>query len=238
MDANSLIKLAEDAKKYKFYLSEDQLNTFDKYGDFLKEYNTRVNLTSIVDDYDIVEKHFLDSLIMGKYIDTNDNLIDVGSGAGFPGVPLKIVNNSLKVTLLDSITKKTTFLNILKKELILDYSILNFRAEKLGNDINYREKYTTVIARAVKNLKELCEYCLPLIAVGGKFISMKGHIIKEEIKQATEIISTLGGKIILIDEYWLPSEDKRSAIVIKKISQTPSKYPRTSSKISKNSLSK
>ena len=239
MDQIILNSLKTIALKYNIDINDSQLKNFGIYADFLKNYNQKVNLTAITKDSEIIEKHFLDSIIVTKYISINNTkIIDVGSGAGFPGVPLNIINNSINLTLIDSIGKKVKFLELLKEQLNLNYFAIHARAEELGKKTNYREKYNFAIARAVKNLCELSEYCLPLVSIGGYFISMKGTNIDQELKDAEKTIKILGGKITDIFKYKLPSGDNRSIILIKKISQTPPIYPRSSAKIAKKIIQK
>lgn len=238
MNEKSLEKLKTDLERYGIEITEGQINLFNRYGDFLKDYNEKVNLTSIVDDFGIVEKHFLDSAIICKYVDmeSGKKLIDIGTGAGFPGIPLKIMHENLRVTLVDSIGKKVKFLELLVYELGLKCKTINKRAEDLGRELEYKQKYDIVTARAVKNLRELSEYCLPLVSLGGYFISLKGPDVGLELEQADRAIEILGGRLHSVQEYTLPTGDGRSLIIIKKISQTPSKYPRLSSKIAKAPL--
>lgn len=235
MNKDSLNKLKKYCLDCEIKITDKQINCFDLYGDFLKDYNNKVNLTSIVDDDEIVKKHFLDSLIVGKYLDLNNKkIIDVGSGAGFPGAPIKIMNDSVNMTLMDSIGKKTKFLELLKEHLKIDLIILNKRAEDLGRDKKYREQYDISLARAVKNLRVLSEYCLPLVKLGGYFVAMKGsQDNKQELDEARDIIKTLGGEIKDIIDYKLAFEDERKLILIKKISQTPPRYPRLTAQILK-----
>ncbi|MBP0979705.1 MAG: 16S rRNA (guanine(527)-N(7))-methyltransferase RsmG [Oscillospiraceae bacterium] len=235
MDFEDLSNLKKYCQSYNININDKNLKYFDIYKKFLKEYNKKINLTAIVEDEAIIKKHFLDSLILDKYLDfKNKKLIDIGTGAGFPGVPLKIINNNLDLTLVDSVAKKTNFLELLKNKLNLDYLVINQRAEILGKDKKYRETYDIAVARAVKNLKELSEYCLPLVKLDGFLLAMKGpKNIEEEIKEAENIINILGGKIINIFKYKLLSEDDRVIVLIKKISQTPPKYPRSTSQIIK-----
>lgn len=235
LDFEDLSNLKKYCQSYNININDKNLKYFDIYKKFLKEYNKKINLTAIVEDEAIIKKHFLDSLILDKYLDfKNKKLIDIGTGAGFPGVPLKIINNNLDLTLVDSVAKKTNFLELLKNKLNLDYLVINQRAEILGKDKKYRETYDIAVARAVKNLKELSEYCLPLVKLDGFLLAMKGpKNIEEEIKEAENIINILGGKIINIFKYKLLSEDDRVIVLIKKISQTPPKYPRSTSQIIK-----
>ncbi len=239
MKIESIKKLKEDCWSYNVEVTDVDLKKFDLYGDFLKEYNEKVNLTAIVDDDDIVRKHFLDSVIVGRYIDLSfKSVVDVGSGAGFPGVPLKIADNSIRLTLVDSVNKKVEFLKALKNHIELDYQVVNKRAEDLGrygfNNNQYRQRYDIAIARAVKNLKQLSEYCLPLVRLDGYFVAMKGvRNIEQELDEAKDLIKILGGQIINKIEYKLTQEEKRMIILIKKISQTPPKYPRLTAQILK-----
>ena len=259
MNKISMEKLKQDCLKHNINILDKDLEKFDLYGDFLKEYNQKVNLTAILDDDDIAKKHFLDSVIVSKYIDLEGKkMIDVGSGAGFPGVPLKIVNHDLELTLVDSINKKTEFLKALKAHLNLDYQVLSKRAEDLGRcdcvvgqnhlnknnnknsktqenkEQNHREQYDVAVARAVKNLKQLSEYCLPLVKLGGHFVALKGtNNIEQEIDEASEMIKILGGQIVDEIKYKLAEEDNRMIVLIKKISHTPPKYPRLTAQILK-----
>ena len=240
MKQSSLEKLKNYCVNYKIELSDAQIKYFDLYGEYLKDYNNKVNLTAITDDDEMVKKHFLDSLVVSKYVNLNNkNVIDIGSGAGFPGVPLKILNSSLNLTLVDSVGKKIQFLESLKNHINLDYITINKRAEDLGRDLNFRERYDVVIARAVKNLKPLSEYCLPLVKLGGQFVAMKGtKEIDSEICDSVDMINKLGGKLTDDFRYNLVFGDERSLILVKKISQTLAKYPRLTSQILKSDNNK
>lgn len=219
-------------------LTKEKYDKFLKYENMLLEYNNHINLTSIVDDKEIWIKHFYDSCVVLKYINSNDSIIDVGTGAGFPGIPLKILNENIKLTLLDSLNKRVNFLKNVCDELVLeDVSCFHGRAEVYGKNNHYREQFDVAVARAVANLSTLAEYCLPFVKVGGVFICMKGSNYKDELKNSDNAISTLGGKIESINEIVLPEiKDKRAIIVIKKISNISDAYPRNEGIPSKKPL--
>ena len=237
-------KAIEDFKKscqnLEIEMTDEKVNCFESYGDYLKEYNQNINLTAITDDEGILNKHFLDSIIVSKYFDFSDKkVIDIGSGAGFPGVALKILKNNIDLTLVDSVGKKVKFLDSLGLHLGLNYEAINKRAEDLGRQKEYRERYDVAVARAVKNLRQLSEYCLPLVKVGGFFLAMKGtNDIDEETKGAKDIIKELGGEICEDFRYQIPAVGDRAIILIKKISQTSPKYPRLTAKILKDNNDK
>lgn len=220
--------LFEKASKIDIELNEEQLEMFYLYMNLLLEWNEKINLTAITEPQEIIIKHFIDSLTISKYIKNKQNLIDVGTGAGFPGIPLKIVNEDIKITLLDSLNKRINFLNeVIEKLNLKNIEAKHGRVEEFGKNENYREKYDIATSRAVANLTTLSEYLIPLVNIGGEVISMKGQEIKEEVTNAKNAIKILGGKIINIDEFYLPDSDiKRSIIIIKKVEKTPAKYPR------------
>lgn len=209
-------------------LDDLQCEKFDKYMNLLIEWNKNINLTAITDKDDIILKHFVDSISIHKYISNNDKIIDVGTGAGFPGIPLKIYNDTLDVTLLDSLNKRVIFLNNVIDELRLSkIKAIHGRAEEVARNVDYREKYDKAVSRAVANLSTLLEYVLPFIKVGGEFICMKGPNIREELKNAKIALKELGGEIKKIDNFKLGnSENERNILVIKKIKKINSKYPR------------
>lgn len=228
-------KCLDEFKKYGLELTEEQYEKFDKYAEFLVEYNKNVNLTAITEPQEILVKHFIDSVLLEKYTDIphNMSLIDVGTGAGFPSIPLKIIRNDIKITLLDSLAKRITFLEKLCGILEIDAEFIHGRAEDIARNSEYRESFDFSCARAVANLSVLSEYCMPFVKNGGFFLAMKGP--NEDITSADNAIKVLGGKIDEIIDYKLES-DSRKIIVVKKISQTPTKYPRNSSQIKKKSL--
>ena len=215
-------------------LDDKILSNLDTYKDYLKEYNSHTNLTTITEDEDIYLKHFYDSLTIVKAIDLNsiNSLIDVGTGAGFPGMVLKIVYPHLNVTLIDSNNKKTTFLSNLKEKLNLDnLNIINERSEDYAH--KHIDEYDVVTSRAVANLRVLTELCLPMVKVGGKFIPLKATV-DEEIKEANNIINTLNGKLNNQITFNLPKEEAlRNILVIDKLDKTPKGYPRNYGKIKK-----
>lgn len=230
-------ELIQLAKMINIDLTEKNVKDFFCYMKMLKEWNNKINLTAITEDKEIILKHFIDSLVILKYIKDNSSLIDVGTGAGFPGIPLKIVKEDIKLTLLDSLKKRLEFLSEVCKTLdISNVNIIHGRAEDYGIDSNYRENFDVVTARAVANLNVLAEYCLPLVKNDGIFICMKGNNV-EEIKEATKAIEKLGGKIENIEKINLPSSDiERNIIIIRKIKSTPKEYPRKAGTPSKHPL--
>lgn len=208
--------------------SVEQIEQFYKYMNLLIEWNEKMNLTAITEPKEIILKHFIDSITILKYIDDNSKLVDVGTGAGFPGVPLSIMNPTLKITLVDSLNKRLIFLEEVVKELNLkNIEIVHARAEEFGQNKNYREKFDVATSRAVANLATLSEYLVPLVKIDGKIISMKASNAKEEINDAKKAIEVLGGKIEKIEEFDLPESDiGRTIIIIDKNKCTPAKYPR------------
>lgn len=227
----------EALKKLNIELSEEQLLKLETYKEFLKEYNKHTNLTSITEDEEIYLKHFYDSLTITKIINLGcyENLIDIGTGAGFPGMVLKILFPKLHITLLDSNNKKITFLQDLSQKLNLDnIEIIHDRVEDFVK--KNREKYDIVTARAVTNMTNLSELCLPLTKKNGYFIAMKGSN-EEEIKEANYALKILGGQIEMKEKFFLPIENsERVLIKIKKIKDTPKEYPRRYDKIIKYPL--
>ena len=222
-------------QKYGLNLTHEMYAKYDKYAEFLVEYNKKVNLTAITDPAGILVKHFIDSVIALKYVDIPENstLIDVGTGAGFPSVPIKIYRPDIKVTLLDSLNKRITFLECLCNLIGIDAECVHGRAEDIAKIPEYREKFDFSCARAVANLSVLSEYCLPFVSIGGAFISLKGP--NESAVDSENAIKILGGSVSRETIYNVGQEE-RKIILIKKISQTPSKYPRNSSQIKKKSL--
>ena len=227
------------AKNYGINLDKKALERFENYYNFLVEYNRHTNLTSITEKNDVIIKHFLDSIILTKFfkIDSETKLIDVGTGAGFPGVPIKIANPEINLTLLDSLNKRIIFLNKLLEKLDLTAEIFHNRAEECGKDKNFREKFNMVTSRAVAKLTVLSEYCLPLLKVGGFFVSLKGSNVENELEESVNSIKVLGGKIERVEKFDLPeNKGSRSLVIIKKVSSTPSIYPRSNSNISKSPI--
>ena len=214
--------------KSKIDITEKEYLEFVKYEELLLEWNEKINLTAITQDSDIWVKHFLDSAIIKGYINEGARLIDIGTGAGFPGIPLKILRSDIKLTLLDSLNKRINFLkevctSLDKKEVLFTHG----RAEDLAKDKNYREKYDVVTARAVSNLSTLLELCIPFLKVNGIFICMKSSNIDEELKNAENALKQLNADIIKIDNIKIPDTDiERKILIIRKNAVTSSKYPR------------
>lgn len=231
--------LKEGAKEYSILLSNAQIDKFSQYARLLAEWNEKINLTAITDPEGIVIKHFLDSLSIAELIpDETKTLIDVGTGGGFPGIPLKVIRDNLKVTLLDSLDKRVKFLNEICCNLMLkDIVSVHGRAEDFGVDKKYRERFDFVTARAVANLPVLLEYCLPFVSIGGMFIAMKGPDAKEELKESQKALDILGGEIEDVKIFTLPNSDiERYLILIKKCRHTPTNYPRKSGKPTKQPI--
>lgn len=223
-------------KPFNITLSDEKIEMFDKYASLLIEWNSKFNLTAIKDPDGIVVKHFVDSLAVLSENRLEGSLIDVGTGAGFPGLPLLIANDDLNVTFLDSTGKKIKFIETVLDRLGLFADTVNARAEEAAKDEFLRESFDFATARAVSNLRDLSEYCLPFVKVGGKFISMKSAKTDEEIKDAKEAIKVLGGEIEKINSFELADCGERTLVFIKKVCPTPTKYPRNYSQIVKNPI--
>ncbi len=215
-------------EKLDLKLTEKQIEKFYNYMNLLIEWNKKINLTAIVEPKDIILKHFIDSLTIVKYIKKGETIIDVGTGAGFPGIPLKIVRDDLKITLADSLNKRINFLNeVINKLDLKNIETIHTRAEELGKNKKYREKFDIATSRAVANMSTLSEYLIPFIKVEGKCICMKSSDIDTELENAKNAINILGCKIESKDKFNLPNSDLgRSVIILKKVKNTPSKFPR------------
>ena len=225
-------------KEFNIEINEEQIKSFEKYMNLLLEWNEKINLTAITQPDEVKLKHFVDSLTVLKYINDDDKVIDIGTGAGFPGIPLKIMNENTKITLLDSLNKRINFLNIVIETLNLrNIQAIHGRAEEIARNKLYREKYDVAVSRAVANLSTLTEYMLPFVKVGGKCICMKGANVNEELERAQNAIKELGGEIERVDNFYLSDNDnERNIIVIKKIKETNPKYPRKAGTPSKEPL--
>ena len=225
-------------KQIDIEFNDKQLNQFYEYMNLLLEWNEKINLTAITEPEEVILKHFIDSLTINKYIEKNKSIADVGTGAGFPGIPLKIYRPDLNVTLVDSLNKRINFLNeVIVKLDLKDVGTVHSRIEDFGKDKKYRESFDYVTARAVANLATLSEYLIPISKVTGKCICMKGNDVKEEIKDSEKAINVLGGKITKVDEFKLPNSDiSRNVIIIDKVKNTPNKYPRKAGVPSKEPL--
>ena len=201
----------------------EKAKLFIKYKEILKEWNEKINLTAITKDEEIYEKHFKDSLLGEKYIEKNSTVLDIGTGAGFPSLPIKIVREDIKLTLNDSLNKRIVFLN----EVINVLGLKNVRTiHSRAEDLDKKEKYDYVLSRAVARLNTLCEYCLPFVKTGGYFIAYKSKETDEEIKEAEKAIKIMGGKIEKIEEIPLNDKTIRRLVIIKKIKECEKKYPR------------
>ena len=219
-------------------ICEEKAEKLFCYAELLKEWNEKINLTAITDDEGIAVKHFLDSataLCTGK---VGKKIIDVGTGAGFPGLVIKILNPEAKVTLLDSLNKRINFLNeVIEKNSITDVETVHCRAEDGAKNSKYREKFDTAVSRAVARLPVLAEYCLPYVKVGGYFLALKGPVADEELKEAKRAISILGGEVEDVFDTSIPYSDlNHKIIIIKKVRHTPIKYPRKAALISKTPI--
>ena len=226
-------------------LSAESIRAFQVYAAMLRKWNEKMNLTNIVDDQGIAIRHFIDSLTLVAHIENEEKkqgrseltLIDVGTGAGFPGIPLKVTMPELRITLLDSLKKRINFLDAVCEQLQLSgIETVHSRAEDGAKNKQFREKFDIATARAVASLPTLCEYCLPYVKVGGVFLAMKGHA-EEEIEQARKAIVTLGGTIEDVHEFVLPGTDmRRTILLIRKIRPTPASYPRSQGKADKEPI--
>lgn len=209
-------------------LDSHQANQLENYAALLKEWNEKINLTAITDDDGIITKHFLDSMTAFLTGKVNGKVIDVGTGAGFPGLVLKIMKPEIELTLLDSLNKRINFLKAVSSELDLDgVEFIHGRAEDFGMTVGYRGAFDTVVSRAVANLRTLAEWCLPFLKVGGYFLAMKGPLADAELEDAKRAIYILGGEVEEIFAADIPfTELSHKIIIIKKVRRTPSKYPR------------
>ena len=229
-------KLGEIFSAYGIEIIPQQYKNLKAYAKMLVEWNEKMNLTAITDSEGITIKHFLDSMIPLKKINVphGTSLIDVGTGAGFPGLPMKIIRPDIKLTLLDSLGKRVDFLKAVCEETETEADCIHLRAEDGGRSPEYREFFSLAVARAVAAMPVLSEYCLPFVKVGGSFAALKGP--GEDLSSAKSAIKVLGGEISEVFEYSLPGGDKRVLIAVEKIKETPEKYPRNSGQIKKKPL--
>lgn len=242
-DKYNLQQFYNDLQELHIILSDAQVEQFMIYYEMLVEKNQVMNLTAITDWDEVLKKHFVDSLSLVKAFDLSSagaeiSLIDIGTGAGFPGIPLKIAFPDVKVTLMDSLNKRVDFLNKVNAALKLDgINAIHGRAEDFAKPDQLREKYDLCVSRAVANLSTLSEYCLPYVKVGGQFISYKSEKSAEEMEEAENAIDILGGKVQEQITFMLPGSDiYRNLVVIEKIHETPQKYPRKAGTASKKPL--
>lgn len=227
-------------EQLRIFLDEKQIQQFIEYYEILVEWNKVMNLTAITDYEEVIAKHFLDSLALVKVCDLSGKkkVIDIGTGAGFPGIPLKIAFPELEIVLLDSLNKRIKFLNeVIEKLGLKNIRTIHGRAEDFAKQKEYRESFDLCVSRAVANLSTLSEYCLPYVKIEGNFIPYKSGKIDEEISQGEKAIKILGGKISQIDKFQLVDTDmERSFVVIKKEKNSPKKYPRKAGMPSKEPL--
>ena len=226
-------------KDYKITLTENQYEQFQKYFELLAEWNKKMNLTAITDESGVALKHFADSLSLLNFVDIpqNSSLADVGTGAGFPGVVLKIARPDIKLTLIDSLNKRLVFLGEVCAQLGIEAELIHSRAEDGARDEKLRESFDFAVSRAVARMNVLSEYCLPYVKVGGAFCAMKGAQANEEFKESLNAINTLGGKLEKKYFFVLPENGGERAIaVVRKVKNTPQKYPRQSGKIKAKAL--
>lgn len=232
MTAEFKDRLSRELNQFSIILENSQINQFYQYYELLDEWNKVMNLTAITDQNEVITKHFVDSLAlvkaMGEISTKEYKIIDIGTGAGFPGIPLKIAFPQLKITLMDSLNKRIKFLNEVIEQLGLkEITAVHSRAEDLGRDKDYREQYDLSVSRAVANLSTLSEYCMPFVKPGGFFISYKSGKIEEELSSAKHAIFLLGGKVNRIESFTLDgAEAERTLIKIEKVSEISKKYPR------------
>lgn len=226
-------------KDYKITLTGNQYEQFQKYFEMLAEWNEKMNLTAITDESGVALKHFADSLSLLNFVDIpqNSTLADVGTGAGFPGVVLKIARPDIKLTLIDSLNKRLVFLGEVCAQLGIEAELIHSRAEDGARDEKLRESFDFAVSRAVARMNVLSEYCLPYVKVGGAFCAMKGAQASEEFKESLNAINTLGGKLEKKYFFELPENGGERAIaVVRKVKNTPQKYPRQSGKIKAKAL--
>ena len=232
-------RLRELCKDIDVQLDDIALERFEKYMNLVIEWNEKINLTAITDRQEFIVKHFYDSISLLSCADIKKGakVIDVGTGAGFPGIPLKIVRPDIQLTLLDSLNKRIVFISdVVMPGIGLNAEAVQGRAEDFSKQAKYREKYDFAVSRAVANLSALSEYCIPFVKKGGEFISMKGPDVHEELSSAQNAVQVLGGEVSEVKNLTLPDNSGRSIVIIKKVKNTPEKYPRRGVKINKNPL--
>ena len=232
--------MLNDCNKEQLVFTETMYNNFITYKDLIKSWNKKINLTAITDDEEIIKKHFIDSIKVFRfnYFREAKNIIDIGTGGGFPGIPIKIVNENINMVLLDSLNKRINFLNEVIKQLKLsNIQTIHGRAEDFSQDKNYREKFDIATSRAVANLTVLSELCLPYVKVNGYFVALKGPSVDVEVSEAKNAIGTLGGRLHDIIQVEIENSDlKHNLVIVKKIKETPKQFPRKAGIISKRPL--
>lgn len=231
MSIEEFKKIFIDKLENKIDITDKQIENFYNYMIGIIDWNTKINLTAITEENMFIVKHFIDSLTINKYVKSAKSLIDIGTGAGFPGIPLKIINENMKVTLIDSVNKKLNVIRDLSAKIDLEnLEIIHTRAEDLAQNKEYRETYDIATTRAVSNISTIVEYMLPFVKLNGSAICMKGPNFKEELENAKKAIDVLGGKIENIESLNVGDELERNIIVIRKVKNTPNRYPRGQSK--------
>jgi len=238
MEYFDILNEASNNEGLKFNASK--YDQFMKYKDLIKEWNEKVNLTAIKEDEEIVKKHFIDSMKVFKFdqLKSAKNVIDIGTGGGFPGIPMKIIKPEVNIVLLDSLNKRIKFLNEVIKSLNLkNIKAIHGRAEDFAQEVQYREKFDIAVSRAVANLTVLSEYCIPYVKLGGYFVAMKGPAVEEEIKLSKNAIRMLGGRIEHIEKVQIEGSDlNHNLVIISKIAVTNKKYPRKAGIVTKDPL--
>lgn len=230
--------MSERAMEIGMEINHQQLDSFMRYTDFLNKWNRKVNLTTITEPIEVIEKHFLDSIMIFQTMEIKQKarVIDIGTGAGFPAVPMKIIQDDLEITLVDALQKRVHFLKELSIQLGSNMEILHARAEELAKEKERREGFDYAVSRAVAKLNTLVEYTLPFVKVGGAFIAWKGPSGTEEIKEAKQAMKLLGAEIIKQSDYELRTGERRMLIIMKKVKHTPQEYPRKNAMIKSRPL--
>jgi len=227
----------EECSKNNIEFDEKKSEQLYKYMTLILEWNEKINVTAIKDEKEFIVKHFIDSLTINKFISNTDRVLDIGTGAGFPGIPLKIYNTEKDFSLIDSVNKKITVLNdVIEKLKLPNIEALHIRAEDLAKDSNYREQFDVVTTRAVSNLATIAEYMLPFVKVGGKAVCMKGPNVEQELEESKKAIKLLGGEIETVENLNINGNFERNIVIIKKVKNTDKKYPRGQGKPAKEPI--
>lgn len=229
-------RLAARLGEYDIVLTDEQYQQLDRYAEMLVEWNEKMNLTAITEPEEIEIKHFLDCLLAARMLKGGEKVIDVGTGAGFPGMVLKIACPDIELTLLDSLDKRLGFLQAVCREIGVKCRTVHARAEDGGHDAALRESFDAACARAVAPLNVLSEFCLPFVRVGGRFLAMKGSAAADELSEARNAFSELGGELLQTEHYTLPDGSEREILLIEKTASTPERYPRRAPAIKKKPL--
>ena len=231
-------ELQKHLKEVSIEIAKEKADKMYCYMEMIREWNEKINLTAITEPKEMVIKHFVDSLVIEKEIPLNSRVIDVGTGAGFPGIVLKILREDIEITLIDSLNKRVLFLNEVIEKLKLEkIEAIHVRAEDLANDEKHREKFDIAVSRAVANMSTLLEYLLPFVKINGVVLCMKGNQFEEELKGSSKAMKVLGGQLIEVREYCLPLTDMgRTLVIVKKENQTPKQYPRKQGKPAKEPI--